>query len=139
MASSSRIWLRISGIIVFFLFLIAASSPFIKHVKINFLPTHLSDKSSFKASKHNVWTDLSEDEAGAIINFLLKTPSLNLTDSAKATGDDNAILLVELLQPNKSDVLSYLAGSSGAPARWARAVIEQRTTDEAHTANYMVC
>ncbi len=52
--------------------------------------------------------------------------------------DDNAILLVELLQPNKSDVISYLNGSSGPPARWARDVIEQGASKTAHIVNYMV-
>lgn len=57
----------------------------------------------------------------------------------RSNSDDNSILLVEVLQPNKSDVLSYLNGSSGPPPRWARAVITQGASAEPHIANYMVC
>ncbi|KAE8447169.1 hypothetical protein EG329_011000 [Mollisiaceae sp. DMI_Dod_QoI] len=138
MSSSSRIWLKFSGFIAFILFVIAASSPFIKHVKTSFIPSHTSDERPYKAPNQNVWTDLSKSEAKAITNLLLSTSVLNLTDSAKATSDDNAILLVELLQPNKSDVISYLNGSSGPPARWARAVIEQGASKTAYIVNYMV-
>ncbi|KUJ06762.1 copper amine oxidase [Mollisia scopiformis] len=108
-----------------------------KHVKTNFIPSHNSNKSSFEAAKQNVWADLSEAEASSVTSFLLSNSVLNLTDSTKATSDDNAILLVELLQPNKSDVLSYLDGSTGAPTRWARAVIQYGATEEPYTANYM--
>lgn len=156
MPSSSRLWLKISAFIAFVLFVTAASSPFIKHVKISIIPSHVSNKPSFQAPKENVWSDLSQSEANSIVNFLLSSSALNLTDTAKATrfvaqphlyfmrkysmhlSDDNAILLVELLQSNKSDVLSYLDGSSRPPARWARAVIQQGVTDEPRTVNYMV-
>ncbi|CZR64645.1 related to copper amine oxidase [Phialocephala subalpina] len=138
MSSSSRPWVKITGFIAFILVVIAASSPFIKHVKTSFIPSHTSDANAYKAPKNNVWSDLSKWEANSVANFLLSSSGLNLTDSAKATSDDNAIKLIELLQPNKSDVLSYLDGSSGPPARWARVVVEQGATKEAHVTNYMV-
>lgn len=51
---------------------------------------------------------------------------------------DNAIKLVEVLQPNKTDVLAYLNGTSGPPERWARVAINYGDTDEAQIINYMV-
>jgi primary-amine oxidase len=45
---------------------------------------------------------------------------------------------LELLQPNKTDVLKYLNGSAGPPDRWARVVVAQGVTEEAHFVNYMV-
>jgi hypothetical protein len=43
-----------------------------------------------------------------------------------------------VLQPNKSDALSYLAGSSTAPDRWARVAIIESATEEALIVNYKV-
>jgi primary-amine oxidase len=51
---------------------------------------------------------------------------------------DNAIKLVEVLQPNKTDALAYLNGTSGPPERWARVAINYGDTDEAQIINYMV-
>jgi len=43
-----------------------------------------------------------------------------------------------VLQPNKSDALNYLVGSSTAPDRWARVAIVQSATEEALIVNYKV-
>jgi hypothetical protein len=55
------------------------------------------------------------------------------------TSNDNAIALLEVLQPNKTDVLRYLNGKSGPPPRWARVLVAQGATDEAFAVDYMVC
>ena len=52
--------------------------------------------------------------------------------------NDNEILLLELLQPNKTDVLGYLSGRAGPTKRWTRVTITQSATEEAHVTNYMV-
>lgn len=88
------------------------------------------------------------------MNFLFEETNLNLTpsslatrfaplpplihDADKANSHDNQILLVEVLQPNKSDALNYLAGSSTPPDRWARVAIVQSATEEALIVNYKV-
>jgi hypothetical protein len=55
------------------------------------------------------------------------------------TSNDNAIVLLEVLQPNKTDVLGYLNGKNGPPQRWARVLVAQGATDEAFAVDYMVC
>lgn len=55
-----------------------------------------------------------------------------------ALSNDNTVVLLELLQPNKTDVLAYLNGDSEPPERWARVVIDQGTTDPAVYAIYAV-
>ena len=45
---------------------------------------------------------------------------------------------MELLQPNKSDVLSYLDANKAAPIRYARAVIVFGATLEPHLEEYQV-
>jgi len=62
-----------------------------------------------------------------------------MQDADKTSSHDNQILLIEVLQPNKTDVLSYLAGNSAPPARWARVAIVQSATEEARIVNYRVC
>jgi primary-amine oxidase len=61
---------------------------------------------------------------------------MDVADKVHST--DNQILLVEVLQPNKTYVLSYLAGSSAPPDRWARVAIVQSATEEALIVNYKV-
>ena len=47
-------------------------------------------------------------------------------------------MLVELLQPNKSDALSYLDANSAAPERHARAVVRFGATLEPYIQEYQV-
>lgn len=47
-------------------------------------------------------------------------------------------MFIELLQPNKTDVLQYLNGETGPPARWAKAVISEGATEDPVIKNYMV-
>ena len=51
---------------------------------------------------------------------------------------DNVILLVELLQPNKSDALAYLDSNGTAPARYARARIAFGAREDAYVQEFQV-
>ena len=51
---------------------------------------------------------------------------------------DNKIILVELLQPNKSDALSYLDNGAAAPDRYARAELKFGATEEPYLQEYVV-
>ena len=51
---------------------------------------------------------------------------------------DNHILLVELLQPNKTDALKYFDGNASAPTRYARALIVFGATEEPYLREYQV-
>ncbi|KAK4494552.1 hypothetical protein PRZ48_013908 [Zasmidium cellare] len=80
------------------------------------------------APKSNIWVGLTDDEAASITNWLFHQPDLNLTVSDKAGEWDNRLLLVELNQPNKSDVLAYIDNGGAPPARYAHVILDIRAT-----------
>jgi primary-amine oxidase len=90
MSSTAKRWVVISASIAFIFFIITASVPFIKHVKTGFVPSGAPAAGSFRASKNNVWVDLSSKEAKSIVNFLFKRSELNLTKSSEATRSASA-------------------------------------------------
>ncbi|KAH8660332.1 copper amine oxidase [Xylariales sp. PMI_506] len=58
------------------------------------------------APKENVWSDLTNEECKDVYEFLYI--------------EWNFIYTVEILQPNKSDVLPYLFADQDKPSRWAK-------------------
>lgn len=155
MPPTTKYWLQISAFIAFVLLVIATYFPFISRVQIHVFPPKVPNAGLFHASKQNVWADLSREEAQDLTKFLFSASELNLTESSNATrsvtlsrnpGDsdeftsnDNSVVLLELLQPNKTDVLAYLNGTSGPPERWARVVVNQGATEQAQYVIYAVC
>ncbi|KAL8725316.1 MAG: hypothetical protein Q9181_006455 [Wetmoreana brouardii] len=99
---------------------------------------NLDSQITIKAPKTNIFAGLTNDEAAAVTTFLHAQESLNLTAAANATSWDNKIIVVELLQPNKSDALSYLASRSAAPTRHARVLIRFGATLEPYLQEYQV-
>ncbi|KAG8532817.1 uncharacterized protein KY384_002695 [Bacidia gigantensis] len=97
-----------------------------------------SGQLTVKAPSSNIFASLSDDDAASVITFLHAQPSLNLTAAATATSWDNKIQQVELLQPNKSDALSYLDSGSAAPKQYVRAVIRFGATPEPYIQEYQV-
>lgn len=47
-------------------------------------------------------------------------------------------MLIEAIQPNKSDVLSYIDGSSSTPPKWAKAILDMRAFEEPYYQEIMV-
>lgn len=45
---------------------------------------------------------------------------------------------MELLQPNKSDVLAYIDTNSSAPTRYAHAVLDVRSVEDAYVQDYII-
>ncbi|KAK4963066.1 hypothetical protein LTR10_000694 [Elasticomyces elasticus] len=82
----------------------------------------------FSAPKENVWSGLTNWEAASVTQWLFGQAELNLTKSEDAGEWDNSLLLVELMLPNKTDVLSYVDGAAAAPARYAHVVLDLRAT-----------
>lgn len=82
----------------------------------------------FAAPKENVWKGLSDFEAASVTKWLFQQPELKLTRSEDAGEWDNSVLLVELMVPNKTEVLPYLDGNASAPTRWAHVVLDERAT-----------
>ncbi|KAK0820778.1 hypothetical protein LTR75_001364 [Friedmanniomyces endolithicus] len=83
----------------------------------------------FQAPKENVWDGLTNWEAASVTQWLFAQADLNLTRSDDAGDWDNSVLLVELMMPNKSDVLPYVDGNATAPTRYAHVVLDLRATD----------
>ena len=132
---------RVLPVIAFFaflgiLYLLVSTST---RVDGPYLPTTTSRHSRFHAPKSNVWTELTADEAEELFNFLYNGPnSLNLTRTPTFSGWENTVRSIQLLQPNKSDVISYLDHSASPPSRWAHVIVTERAQPLARAAEYMV-
>ncbi|TVY81016.1 Membrane primary amine oxidase [Lachnellula suecica] len=142
MASHAKSWIAISAAIFFLWCIFLALAPFLRHLDsyLQFLAStrNAAEISVFESPKQNVWADLDQNEADGLLKFVFSCAELNLTNAAKATSRDNILLQLELLRPNKTDVLSYLKGDTGPPKRWGRVVVAQGVTEEALVVNYMV-
>ena len=82
----------------------------------------------FKAPKENVWSGLTDIETANVTKWLFEQKELNLSVTRGPDEWDNTVLQVELMVPNKSDVLPYIDGNSSAPARYAQVTLDLRTT-----------
>lgn len=83
----------------------------------------------FRAPRHNVWAELSEDERSDVLDFVLKE-----------FNDQNITLdgRIETLKPNKSDTLPYLHDNTSAPSRYAKVMLSQTIDDIPHLVYYQV-
>lgn len=96
-----------------------------------------SSGKAFKASKQNVWAELTESEAAGIYEFIFEELAyLNLTKRPKSNFD-NFIFTVETLRPNKTDAVSYIYEDSDVPERWARVAVSQNFDEEPYMVYYM--
>ncbi|KAM5346287.1 hypothetical protein ACJ41O_009292 [Fusarium nematophilum] len=86
---------------------------------------------SVNAPHKNIWAGLTNQEMADAIAYLYKSKDLNLTK-------DGGSVSIDLLQPNKSDVLPYLSGTGSAPDRYARAILMFGNTQEPYMQEYMV-
>jgi primary-amine oxidase len=94
---------------------------------------------TYKAPRENIWADLDDSEFQDILDYLYNVPNdLNLTRTGNATPWDNHIAFMEVLVPNKTDVLRYLDSEAAVPARYARVVINQGATEQAGILEYSV-
>ena len=77
------------------------------------------------APKINVWKGLSSQEVKDITQWLYLQEDLNLTRFNNAGPLDNIIDgFVELMLPNKTDVLAYLDGDGPPPVRYAKTLVD---------------
>ncbi|KAF2179308.1 amine oxidase catalytic domain-containing protein [Zopfia rhizophila CBS 207.26] len=93
------------------------------------------------APHKNIWKGLTKNETVSVLQYLHSNSSgLNLTAAESAGSWDNRIALVELLQPNKTDTISFLANANGTngPPRYARATILFGATADPYVQDYMV-
>ncbi|KAH8594285.1 copper amine oxidase [Bisporella sp. PMI_857] len=137
-ASISRT-LLISGLLVLTFWTFSAFHPYLSHAKLVLFSTPGTfSEISIHAPRKNVWADLTQDEVKAVREFMFTRTDLNLTRSRESFRFDNNIRLIEVLRPNKSDVLAYLNGNSAPPIRWARVVINDGVKEYPQVTNYMV-
>lgn len=95
---------------------------------------------STTAPKPNPFVALSQDEIDAVGRWLLDpAQGLNLTDTSNpnVSLSDNYIWHVDVLKPNKTDVLSYLDGNGTVP-RYAQVALIQGGLEVPIVAEYMV-
>ncbi|KAG9521807.1 putative membrane copper amine oxidase, partial [Aureobasidium melanogenum] len=90
------------------------------------------------APKVNVWGGLTDVEAASVTRWLFAQPEFNLTVSDEAGEWDNTILLVELMHPNKTDVLDYLDNAGPVPDRYAHVVLDHRACEEPYYEDILV-
>ncbi|KAJ7078447.1 copper amine oxidase [Mycena belliarum] len=90
------------------------------------------------APKINIFISLTDDEAASVISFLHNQTELNLTAATDAGAWDNAIEVVDLVQPNKTDALAYLDDGGLVPDRFAVARIAFGATDEPYLQDFIV-
>lgn len=96
-------------------------------VKTQPSPITSSRHGGFHAPKGNVWAELIADEAEELSDFLYIDPNpFNLTKNITASEWENTLRSIEILQPNKSDVVSYLDHSARSPSLWAHVVVVER-------------
>lgn len=93
---------------------------------------------AFAAPKKNIWSGLTDQEAASVTKWLFQQKDLNLTTTDKAGEWDNTILLVELMIPNKSDVLSFIDGYNKPPTRFAHVVLDHRASVDPYYADTLV-
>ncbi|KAK8011681.1 hypothetical protein PG990_010646, partial [Apiospora arundinis] len=80
------------------------------------------------APRGTPFVPLSQSELDSIVEWLGGSGlGLNLSDPSSPTlaMSDNYISHIEILKPNKTDVLSYLSGDSSSVPRYARVVINE--------------
>ncbi|KAG4421066.1 hypothetical protein IFR04_005829 [Cadophora malorum] len=78
----------------------------------------------------NVWSGLTGEETASVTAWLFSQPQFNLTVTAEAGDWDNSLLMIELMEPNKTDVLNYLENSGPLPSRYAHVIINHRASEE---------
>ena len=83
----------------------------------------------FTAPHQNIWSGLSNKEAASVTKWLFAQKELNLTVAENATDWTNSILQVELMIPNKTDVLAYIDGDAEPPTRYAHVVLAMQASE----------
>jgi primary-amine oxidase len=86
-----------------------------------------------KAPKKNVFRQFSGDETQSVTRWLYQQKELALTHGYFSTRK-NTLSQLELMIPNKTDVLAYIDGGGSEPGRYARAILNINSADE-HTYN----
>ncbi|KAJ5022897.1 copper amine oxidase [Bipolaris maydis] len=91
------------------------------------------------APHKNFWGGLTAAETRDVLALLHSDAvGFNLTNANNATSRDNKVMSVELMMPNKTDVLPLLSNSSGTPTRYALAAVMFGVPEEAYLQEFKV-
>ncbi|EWZ48852.1 hypothetical protein BFJ70_g7807 [Fusarium oxysporum] len=91
------------------------------------------------APHKNFWGSLTTQETKDVLALLHSNATgFNLTAAEDAGSRDNKIMSVELMMPNKTDVLPFLSNSTGTPERYALAAIMFGAVESAYVQEFKV-
>ncbi|KAJ9631214.1 hypothetical protein H2204_008299 [Knufia peltigerae] len=140
MASWKPLSISISALIIFssVAYLLFLSTPFFS-IRHHQQQSSLSEsrRKHFRAPAVNPFSEIDGHEASEIYTFLQRSSNLSVTTDV-VRGGGSANYLVELLRPNKSDVVDFLDHNGPIPERWARVSNIELRQDDAHIVDYMV-
>ncbi|KAF2835986.1 amine oxidase catalytic domain-containing protein [Patellaria atrata CBS 101060] len=138
-----RSWIVLSSIVVFFFIIVVSlNSHSLKlFSRLGSDRPQAQRNNEYRAPRSNVWADLNPEEVTDLLDYLYTYEGdggLNLTRNEKATAWDNSIASLEVLTPNKTDVLKWLHNPSTTPQRWARVIVNKGAAEKATIHEYMV-
>lgn len=91
------------------------------------------------APHKNFWGGLTNAETRDVLALLHSASvGLNLTSVKNATSRDNKIMSVELMMPNKTDILPLLSNRNATPTRYALAAVMFGAPEEAYLQEFKV-
>ncbi|KIW16195.1 hypothetical protein PV08_06246 [Exophiala spinifera] len=137
MASWKPLSVFISTLIIFtsVAYLLFLSTPIVPIRQQQHLSSFDSYQKPFRAPAVNPFTEIDDHEASDIYTFLQVSSNLSIAQDARGRSVN---YLIELLRPNKSDVVNYLDHSGPVPERWARVSNLEFRKDDAYIVDYMV-
>ncbi|RGP60861.1 hypothetical protein FSPOR_10362 [Fusarium sporotrichioides] len=102
-------------------------------------PVCSAEQPSTNAPHKNFWGSLSKRETADVLAILHSNATgFNLTVAEKAGSRDNKIMSVELMMPNKTDVLPFLSDKSKVPTRYALATVMFGAPENAYLQEFKV-
>lgn len=137
MASWKPWSISLSALVVFssVAYLLFLSTPFVPPRQRQHFSSSDSHHKHFRAPAVNPFTEIDGHEASEIYTFLHQSSNLSVTEDVRG---GSANYLIELLRPNKSDVVNYLDHNGPVPERWARVSNVELRKDDAYIVDYKV-
>ena len=103
------------------------------------VPIPASKSSSFHAPKRNVFAELTSHERAEVSTcFRENAGTFGLRHSTNKLDELNWISQIEVLRPNKSDVVAYFNNKFLEPDRYARVSVVQNDGNKAFLSDFMV-
>ena len=89
--------------------------------------------------RRNIWAGVSQVEASDILTWIHDdSRGLNLKSVEEATPEDNSVWSIELLQPNKTDAISFLDLDKTPPRRFVKVTMRINSIEDLIYQDYLV-